>query len=71
MQTEKHTDEEYTTEEKTLRIYRIIRFYKQGGRRTTRNGLTLQEAQRHCCDPKTTTPDYFDGYDLMKGVSRD
>lgn len=68
---DKHSDDQYTDEERTLRIYRIIRFRRNGGPRTTRNGLTLQEAQRHCSDPKTSGNNWFDGYDLMEGVSRD
>ena len=68
---EKHPDEEYTEEEKTLRIYRIIRFRKNARSRTIRTGLTLLEAQRHCSDPKTHGSGWFDGYDLMKGVSKD
>jgi len=51
------------------RIYRIVRFYRNGRRpRTTRTGLTLTEAQNHCNDPKTRREGvYFDGYDYMKG----
>ncbi len=70
VQADKHADDQYTDEERTLRIYRIIRFRLHGRPRTTRNGLTLQEVQRHCSDPKTHGNGWFDGYDLMKGVSR-
>ena len=45
--------------------YSITRFYaphvdKQN--ETVKEGLTLEEAQEHCSDPATSTPEYFDGY---------
>ena len=48
-------------------IYKIIRAYKTGSMRsrTIKKGLTIYEAQAHCADPKTSTAEYFDGYDLM------
>ena len=48
-------------------MYKIIRFYKKPNKRnkTIKKGLTLEEAQRHCRDPKTSTNDYFDGYQQM------
>ena len=49
-------------------VYRVIRFRKNGKRRTIKSGLTLAEAQAHCADPGTRGPGWFDGYDLMKGV---
>lgn len=67
---DKHGDDQYTPEERTLGIYRIIRFRQHGKSRTVRNGVTLQEAQRHCSDEKTHGAGWFDGYDLMKGVKR-
>ena len=51
------------------RIYRIIRFRKNGNKRTIRNNVTLTEAQNHCSDPKTTGKGWFDGYDYMKGCA--
>lgn len=45
--------------------YCIIRFYKPSLNRSNKvikRGLTLEEAQAHCKDPKTCTSEYFDGY---------
>lgn len=67
-------DAEYTLEERTLRIYRIIRFFSPSSNRkarTIKNGLTLQEAQQHCSREDTSGASWFDGYDLMKGIKRD
>jgi hypothetical protein len=72
-QAQKHTDAEYTQDERSMRIYRIIRMYGPSSNkkaRTIKNGLTLQEAQQHCSDPKTSGDNWFDGYDLMKGIKR-
>lgn len=38
-----------------VQTYRIVRFYQRGGRRTIRRGLTLEQAQRHCKDPETSS----------------
>lgn len=49
-------------EEKT---YYIKRHYKPGVDKENEivaEGLTLKEAQAHCCDPSTATEEYFDGY---------
>lgn len=63
--------------------YKIIRFYfnRPGYRRTIARGLTLEEAQRHCSDPETSSSTcklpvnrrrtrqqgpWFDGYDEAK-----
>lgn len=61
-------------------MYKIVRFYHKGGRRTLMTGLTLEEAKEHCNDPETssrtcTTPYrrsltrkhgiWFDGYERM------
>lgn len=36
--------------------YRIVRFYQSGyARRTVRTGLTLDQAQRHCSNPETSS----------------
>lgn len=58
-------------------MYKIVRSYLKGGRRTIMTGLTLEQAQAHCRDPETssktcTRPDrkritrrmgpWFDGY---------
>ena len=44
--------------------YKIIRFYKDHYRnRVIKRGLTLEEAQAHCSDPKTRKEGkWFDGY---------
>ena len=45
--------------------YKIVRFYrdKPDGRRTIQKGLTLEEAQKHCQNPKSCKKDvWFDGY---------
>lgn len=53
------------------RVYRIIRYYRSGRRRTLRNGVTLLVAQLHCRDPKTKKDGvYFDGYDFIRGYKR-
>lgn len=59
-------------------MYKIIRFYFKGGKRVIKRGLTLEEAQRHCEDPETSSSTcklpqnrrrtsqqgaWFDGYD--------
>ena len=47
--------------------YKIIRIYHPTVNKTDRvikRGLTLEEAQAHCKDPKTRKEGaYFDGYD--------
>ena len=35
--------------------YKIVRMYFRGGRRTIEKGLTLEEAQKHCNDPQTSS----------------
>jgi hypothetical protein len=35
-------------------MYKIVRMYFKGGRRTIKSGLTLEEAQAHCKDPETS-----------------
>lgn len=51
--------------------YRVIRFYKADGRkpRTIKQGLTLDQAQAHCEREDTHGAGWFDGYDLMRGVT--
>jgi hypothetical protein len=36
-------------------MYRIIRFYANGKSRTLKRGLTLEQAQKHCSDPETSS----------------
>lgn len=44
-------------------MYRIIRFYKSGGKRTIKTVSTLEIAQLHCNDPRTKKNGvYFEGY---------
>jgi hypothetical protein len=68
----KYYVEEYLTELEKKR-YKIIRFFhpnyvaKHGGPTskpvTSKGGLTIKEAQRHCKDPNTRRDgEYFDGY---------
>ena len=45
--------------------YKIVRFYRDGRKATRRSlmGLTLEQAQAHCSDPKTRKEGvWFDGY---------
>jgi hypothetical protein len=59
-------------------IYKIVRNYFKGAKRTIETGLTLEEAQAHCKDPETSSStcvkatnvrrtklkgSWFDGYD--------
>ena len=44
--------------------YKIVRFYQDDREnKTIKTGLTLDEAQAHCQDPKTSGDGWFDGYD--------
>lgn len=44
-------------------MYKIIRFYKKGHRRTIKKVPSLEIAQLHCNDPRTSKKGiYFDGY---------
>jgi hypothetical protein len=36
-------------------MYKIVRIYFTGGRRTVKSGLTLEEAKEHCSDPETSS----------------
>jgi hypothetical protein len=46
-----------------METYKIIRFYFSGKKETIRKGVTLEVAQLHCNDPKTSKDGvYFDGY---------
>lgn len=35
--------------------YKIVRMYFRGGSRVIKTGLTLEEAQKHCSDPETSS----------------
>lgn len=54
------------------RIYRIVGYRYRGRKRVIPNNVTLEEAQRHCQDPKTRKAGvWFDGYDYMRGCAPD
>jgi hypothetical protein len=47
-------------------MYNIIRIYRPDLNKQSRlikRGLTLEQAQKHCGDPKTATSLYFDAYE--------
>ena len=51
-----------------MATYKIVRNYFNGTPRVIERGLTLEEAQAHCNDPKTRGDSgpkgpWFDGYD--------
>lgn len=53
-----------------MKTYKIMRFYREDKpARTIRRGLTLEEAQLHCRDPRTRKENrrgeviWFDGYE--------
>jgi hypothetical protein len=35
--------------------YKIVRMFFKGGKRTIKTGLTLEQAQKHCSDPETSS----------------
>lgn len=62
-------------------MYKIVRFYRYKHKRTIKRGLTLEEAQRWCRDPETSSRTatgyaarkrtesagpWFDGYEEIK-----
>jgi hypothetical protein len=50
--------------EMTEPAYKIVRFYRHDKPACTiKTGLTLEQAQAHCRDETTSTPDFFDGYE--------
>lgn len=62
-------------------MYKIVRMYFRGGKRTIKSGLTLEEAQAHCRNPETSSRTatgtaarrrtaargpWFDGYEVCR-----
>jgi len=46
-----------------MTTYKIVRFYVDNRpARVIKKGLTLEEAKKHCNDPKTAGKTFFDGY---------
>lgn len=47
--------------------YRIVRFFRDKEppkhRKVINEGFTLEQAQKHCNDPKTRGEGWFDGYE--------
>lgn len=43
--------------------YKIIRFKFKGNNKIIKRGLTLEQAQAHCNNPKTSGDGWFDGYE--------
>ncbi len=54
----------YFDSKKADTTYKIVRLYREVDRESQviQTGLTLEEAQAHCRDERTSTPEYFDGY---------
>ena len=47
-----------------MKIYRIIRMYRQSRKnKTIKEGLTLEQAQAHCKREDTHGDGWFDGYE--------
>jgi hypothetical protein len=36
-------------------MYKIVRYFFRGGKRTIKTGLTLEQAQAHCASPETSS----------------
>lgn len=69
-----------------MALYKIVRMFQRDyPRRTIATGLTLEEAQRHCRDPETSSSTctsaagkartrkygpWFDGYEEMRKTGR-
>ena len=64
-----------------MALYKVVRKFFNGNRRTIKSGLTLEEAQAHCKDPETSSSTckkphnvrrtrergpWFDGYEEMR-----
>lgn len=60
------------TQNKRAGRYAIIRFYR--GRKPSEIVKFVAcegDAQKHCCNPATSTPKYFDGYELSSRIDKD
>jgi hypothetical protein len=66
-------------------LYKIVRLYANGGRKTLKSGLYLSEVQEHCKGPEASSStcvtaakrritrlrgDWFDGYDIDRKNSK-
>lgn len=50
-------------------LYEIVRFYRTGKKpQVMRRGLSLEEARKHCRDPKTAGKNWFDGFRRQIGA---
>tara|TARA_R110001606_G_C15264854_1_gene638839 strand:+ start:546 stop:791 length:246 start_codon:yes stop_codon:yes gene_type:complete len=58
-----NTNHQPTTNLNTMNTYKIIRFRFNASNRTIKKGLTLEQAQAHCQDEKTSGEGWFDGYE--------
>jgi len=47
-----------------MATYKVVRYFRANRKpRTIKSGLTLEQAQKHCRNPKTEKKGvYFDGY---------
>jgi hypothetical protein len=53
------------------RLYKVIRFRRDGPNTVVRRGLTLEEAYEHCSREDTHGDGWFDGYDLENPTPED
>ena len=51
--------------------YKIIRHYQDYRKRTIKRGLTLEEAQAHCKDPKTRGGSWENGDAWFDGFTEE
>jgi hypothetical protein len=41
--------------ERVAETYKVVRFYANKKKHTVKTGLTLEQAQKHCLDPQTSS----------------